>query len=63
MANPASVNCEAKGGKLEIRTNAEGGQYGECLFSDGSSCEERAFFRGECSPKQTNTDPVDGELS
>jgi uncharacterized protein len=50
MANPASVFCEQQGGKLEIRTGSDGGQFGMCLFPDGSECEEWAFFRGECAP-------------
>lgn len=50
MANPASINCEQKGGTLEIRTDATSGQVGYCKFSDGSECEEWAFFRGECQP-------------
>jgi putative hemolysin len=54
MANPASVNCIAQGGKLEIRTDNTGGQYGMCLFPDGSECEEWALFRGECNPGQSN---------
>lgn len=36
MPNPASVYCEEQGGTLEIRTNADGSQYGVCLFEDGS---------------------------
>jgi len=50
--NPASVFCEEDGGKLEIRTAADGSQTGACLFADGSECEEWAFFRGECRPGQ-----------
>lgn len=50
MANPASVFCEEQGFQSEIRTDAEGGQYGVCIFPDGRECEEWAFFRGECSP-------------
>lgn len=50
LANPASVNCEEKGGQLEIVTVADGSQSGVCKFSDGSECEEWAFFRGECQP-------------
>jgi putative hemolysin len=50
IANPASVHCEQKGGKLEIRTTAGGDQYGVCTFPDGSACEEWAFLRGECDP-------------
>jgi putative hemolysin len=54
LANPASVYCEKQGGKLEIRTGADGGQTGFCKLSDGSECEEWAYFRGECG--QTKTD-------
>jgi len=50
IANPASEYCEEQGGTLEIRTDSSGGQYGVCLFDDGSECEEWAFFRGECQP-------------
>lgn len=50
MANPASVYCEEQGGTLEIRTGQDGGQFGVCVFDDGSECEEWAFFRGECQP-------------
>jgi len=50
MPNPASVYCEEQGGTVEIRTGTDGGQYGVCIFSDGSECDEWAFFRGECSP-------------
>lgn len=47
MANPASVNCGKVGGKTEIKTNADGSQYGMCTFTNGTSCEEWALFRGE----------------
>ncbi len=50
MANPASVHCEEHGGKVEMRTDANGGVYGVCIFPDGSECEEWKFFRGECKP-------------
>lgn len=49
MANPASMYCVKKKGKLEIRTAEDGNQIGYCKFEDGSECEEWAFFRGECS--------------
>lgn len=51
LANPASVNCEEQGGLLQIRSNQDG-EYGVCIFPDGSQCEEWAFFRGECQPGQ-----------
>ncbi|HSB91192.1 MAG TPA: DUF333 domain-containing protein [Anaerolineales bacterium] len=53
LPNPASVFCEEQGGRLEIRTDASGGQAGFCLLTDGSECEEWAYFRGECSPGGT----------
>src|SRR6185369_7846201 len=50
LANPASVNCEKKGGKLEIR-KGKNGEYGVCKFPNGKECEEWALFRGKCSPE------------
>ena len=47
IANPASVNCGKIGGTTEIKTAADGGQYGMCTFSNGTSCEEWALFRNE----------------
>jgi putative hemolysin len=49
MPNPASVYCEQNGNTLEIRTAADGSQFGVCIFQDGSSCDEWAYYRGECS--------------
>ncbi len=48
MPNPASVYCRDKGNKLEIRTAADGSQNGVCVFPDGSTCDEWAYYRGEC---------------
>ena len=48
MPNPASVYCEQNGNKLEIRTAVDGSQYGICVFPDGSTCDEWAYYRGEC---------------
>ena len=50
LANPASVFCEEQGGNVDIREDETGGQYGVCMFEDGSECEEWKFFRGECEP-------------
>jgi len=63
MANPASVFCQEQGGQLEIRTGADGGQFGVCLFADGSECDEWAFFRGECQPGQTPAATVEPEVA
>jgi putative hemolysin len=50
MPNPASVYCEQTGNKLEIRTAADGSQSGICVFPNGSTCDEWAYYRGECGP-------------
>jgi putative hemolysin len=50
MPNPASVYCEQHGNKLEIHTAADGSQSGVCVSPDGRTCDEWAYFRGECGP-------------
>lgn len=48
VANPASVDCVAKGGELKIRSTSAG-QIGVCTTRDGRQCEEWALFRdGRC---------------
>jgi putative hemolysin len=47
LPNPASVFCEEQGGTVDIRTE-DGGSIGYCVLSDGTECEEWAFYRGEC---------------
>jgi putative hemolysin len=56
LANPASVNCEQQGNKLEIRMNSDGSQIGVCIFPDGSECDEWAYFRGECAPSSAKVE-------
>lgn len=61
IPNPASVYCTQNGNKLEIRTADDGSQNGVCIFPDGSTCDEWAYFKGECGqPTQINptSDPV-----
>jgi len=59
MPNTASVYCEQNGNKLEIQTAADGSQSGICVFPDGSTCDEWAYFRGECGPAiQTSPTPA-----
>lgn len=58
MANPASVYCEQNGGKLEIRTAFDGGQTGYCKFSDGSECEEWAYFRKKCGNEKLDANQI-----
>ena len=50
MPNPASVYCKQNGNKLEIVTAADGSQSGVCIFPDGHSCDEWAYYRRECGP-------------
>ena len=50
LANPASVYCEEQGGRVDIRTDEGGGQFGVCVFDDGTEVEEWAYFRGEAQP-------------
>ncbi len=47
IANPASVFCVEQGGRLEIKTATNGGQFGWCKFQDGAECEEWDFFRNK----------------
>jgi len=57
MPNPASVYCEEQGGTVEMRTS-DAGEYGVCVFPDGSECDEWAFFEGACSPGEASV-PTD----
>lgn len=45
MANPASQYCASLGGILEIKRQADGGEYGVCHLPDGTAIEEWALFR------------------
>lgn len=59
IANPASVYCEQNGNIHEIVTAVDGSQLGICIFPDGSTCDEWAYFRGECGfPTLENPTPV-----
>jgi putative hemolysin len=57
MPNPASVYCTQNGNKLEIQTASDGSQNGICIFPDGSTCDEWAYFREECGPT-TQKSPI-----
>lgn len=52
IANPASVACVNSGGRLEIKTLANGSQIGMCHTRDGRTCEEWALYHnGICRPE------------
>jgi hypothetical protein len=61
IANPASVYCVQSGYTLEIKTNADGSEYGVCIFPDGNECEEWAFFRNECGSGYRNLPDLNGK--
>ena len=48
IPNPASVYCTKQGNQLQIQTAADGSQSGICIAPDGRTCDEWAYFRGEC---------------
>jgi putative hemolysin len=54
IADPAAQKCLDSGGTLKI-VNEPDGQRGICVFPDGSSCDEWAFYRGECAPKSASS--------
>ena len=48
LANPASVYCEQQGGRVDIRTDEGGNQYGICILKNGTECDEWKYYREEC---------------
>ena len=46
VTNPASKNCVANGGELEMRKGPLG-TYGACIFESGE-CEEWTLYRDDC---------------
>jgi len=48
MPNPASTGCVEKGGTDESLYEADGGEYGVCLFNDGTACDSWELERGDC---------------
>ena len=47
MPNPASTHCIERGGRLEIRKDADGNETGWCHLPDGRVVEEWTLFRGD----------------
>ncbi|MCB8945111.1 MAG: DUF333 domain-containing protein [Ardenticatenaceae bacterium] len=54
LPNPAAVYCQQNGYTHEIHTAADGSQFGVCIFPDGKTCDEWAYYRGECGPDIQN---------
>lgn len=57
--NPASVYCQKLGFTLDITPT----QSGVCTFPDGTSCEEWAFFRGQCGQAHSYCNQHGGTVS
>src|SRR5690606_24800958 len=47
LPNPAAVHCIEQGGQSEIREDADGGQYGVCVFEDGRECLQWPLLQDE----------------
>jgi putative hemolysin len=54
IANPASVYCEKRGGRLELVDEAEG-QTGYCVLPDGRRVEEWALFRASQAEEEATS--------
>ena len=52
LANPASVYCQGLGFEEETRQNSLG-QYGVCIFPDGSECDTWDFLAGRCGQEHS----------
>ena len=52
LANPASVYCQGLGFSEETRQN-EAGEYGVCVFPDGSECDSWDFLAGRCGQENS----------
>lgn len=60
VANPASEYCEQNWWKLEIVPDEWWSRW-KCNFDDGSFCEERAYYHGECSQGRWDGNTVEIE--
>ena len=48
-ANPAAVYCQEMGYEYRV-VDGPDGQYGVCVFDDGTSCNAWDFLKGKCRP-------------
>jgi len=49
IPDPSAVYCTLQGYEYEIRTDAQGNQYGVCVFPDGSECSAWHYYC-KCEP-------------
>jgi putative hemolysin len=48
IANPAATFCNNRGGTSNIITAPNGSQSGTCTLTNGTVCDEWAYYRGTC---------------
>jgi len=48
LSNPATVYCLEQGGKFTMNKTLDGSTEGLCVLPDNITCEEWAFYRGDC---------------
>ena len=58
IPNPAAVYCSERGYEFQVRTRPDGGQYGVCMFPDGSECSAWDFYCN-CEPNGIGCWPGD----
>lgn len=49
IPNPSAVYCVEQGYEYEVRTHPDGGQYGVCVFPDGTECDAWQYYC-KCEP-------------
>jgi len=52
--SPATSNCVDQNFTDKILYEPDGGQYGICIFSNETACEEWTFLRGQCDSTHPN---------
>lgn len=48
LSNPATVYCLEQGGKFTMSKTLDGSTEGLCILPSNITCEEWAFYRGDC---------------
>ena len=61
LANPASEYCQGLGFDEETREGNDG-QYGVCIFPNGSECDSWDFLAGRCGQVNSYCAQQGGEL-
>lgn len=61
VRNPSAVYCKTLGYEYKIKEGEEG-QYGVCVFSNGSKCKGWEFFNGKCGKSFSYCERQGGEI-